>query len=26
VGYFATLVSLHKNLSVRDHPGHTVQL
>jgi hypothetical protein len=26
VGYFDALVSLHKDLSVRDHPGHTVQL
>jgi hypothetical protein len=24
--YFDALVSLHKDLSVRDHPGHTVQL
>jgi hypothetical protein len=23
---FAALVSLHKDLSVRDHPGHIVQL
>jgi hypothetical protein len=25
-GYFVALVSLHKDLSVHDHPGHTVQL
>jgi hypothetical protein len=25
-GYIVALVSLHKDLSVRDHPGHTVQL
>jgi hypothetical protein len=23
---YVALVSLHKELSVRDHPGHTVQL
>jgi hypothetical protein len=23
---YVALVSLHKDLSVRDHPGHTVQL
>jgi hypothetical protein len=26
VGYFDALVSLHKDLSVCDHPGHIVQL
>jgi hypothetical protein len=26
VGYFDALVSLHKDLSVRDHPEHTVEL
>jgi hypothetical protein len=26
MGYIVALVSLHKDLSVRDHPGHTVQL
>jgi hypothetical protein len=26
VGYFDALVFLHKDLSVRDHPGHTVHL
>jgi hypothetical protein len=26
VGYFDALVSLHKDLSIRDHPRHTVQL
>jgi hypothetical protein len=26
VGYFDALVSLHKDLSVRDHPGLIVQL
>jgi hypothetical protein len=25
-GYIVALVSLHKDLSVRDHPGHTIQL
>jgi hypothetical protein len=25
-GYFVALVSLRKDLSVRDHPGYTVQL
>jgi hypothetical protein len=26
VGYFDALVSLSKDLSVRDHPGHIIQL
>jgi hypothetical protein len=26
VGYFDALISLRKDLSVRDHPGHTVHL
>jgi hypothetical protein len=25
-GYFDALVSLHKDLSIRDHPGYIVQL
>jgi hypothetical protein len=25
-GYIVALVSLYKDLSIRDHPGHTVQL